>query len=76
MLTVGVDLGGTNVLAMVVDDQDEILGSSKMRTPQTGDRGSVLEVMGACVHDAVGSADAAIPAPIRLSTCRLSMSSP
>lgn len=60
MITVGVDLGGTNVLVMVVDDRDEVLGTSKLKTPQQGERDAVLEVMAAAVHDALGHADAAI----------------
>ena len=56
MATVGVDLGGTNVFVLVLDEDDQVLGRSKMKTPITGDRAAVLEVMEAAVHDATGAA--------------------
>lgn len=56
MVTVGVDLGGTNVQALVVDDTGEIRGRARLKTPTTGDRGAVLDVMGAGVHAALGDA--------------------
>lgn len=57
MVTVGVDLGGTNIQVVVLDDDDERLGASKMRTPLDGDRTNILEVMDAAINDAVGAAD-------------------
>lgn len=56
MVTVGVDLGGTNIQTIVLGDDDERLGSARMRTPTDGDRTNVLEVMDAAVNDAVGDA--------------------
>lgn len=56
MVTVGVDLGGTNIQVVVLDESDAQLGASKMRTPLDGDRTNVLEVMDAAVNDAVGAA--------------------
>lgn len=56
MVTVGVDLGGTNIQVIVLSDGDECLGWAKMRTPIDGDRTNVLEVMDAAVNDAVGDA--------------------
>lgn len=56
MVTVGVDLGGTNIQVVVLSDDDERLGAARMRTPLDGDRTNVLEVMDAAVNDAVGSA--------------------
>lgn len=59
MVTVGVDVGGTNIQVIVLDGDDERLGSAKMRTPVDGDRTNVLEVIDAAVNDAVG--DAGLP---------------
>ena len=56
MVTVGVDLGGTNIQVIVLSDDDERLGWAKMRTPVDGDRTNVLEVMDAGVNDALGEA--------------------
>lgn len=56
MVTVGIDLGGTNVQALTLDEEDRRVGWSKMKIPLSGDRGAVLEVMEAAVHDALGDA--------------------
>lgn len=56
MVTVGVDLGGTNIQVIALSDDDERLGWAKMRTPIDGDRTNVLEVMDAAVNDAIGDA--------------------
>jgi glucokinase len=55
--TVGVDLGGTNICTVVLDDDDEVVGHAKLKTPTTGDRAGVVEVIGASVYDALGAAD-------------------
>lgn len=60
MVTIGVDVGGTYIQVVVLDDQDEQLGESKMRTPLDGDRTNVLEVIDAAVNDAAGDADVAM----------------
>jgi glucokinase len=52
VVRVGLDLGGTNLYAVVLDDQ-EVIGRAKLKTPASGDRGSVLDVMDAAIHDAV-----------------------
>lgn len=57
MVTVGVDIGGTNIQVVVLDSDDEQLGTSQMRTPLDGDRTNVLEVMDAAINDAVGDAN-------------------
>jgi glucokinase len=57
VLTVGVDLGGTNIATVVLDEDDEVLGEAKLKTPRTGDRAGVVEVVGASVHSALGEAD-------------------
>lgn len=60
MVTVGVDLGGTNVTVVVLGADDERLGSARMKTPPSGDRTTVMDVMDAAVHAALGDADAAL----------------
>jgi glucokinase len=52
VVKVGLDLGGTNLYAVVLDG-DEVIGHAKLRTPTTGDRTSVLDVMDAAIQDAV-----------------------
>jgi glucokinase len=58
--TVGVDVGGTNIASLVLDDDDRVLGRAKLKTPTTGDRVSVVDVMAAAVHDALDDAGVAI----------------
>ncbi|MFP5308357.1 MAG: ROK family protein [Actinomycetes bacterium] len=60
MPTVGVDLGGTNVSVIVLGDDDARLGTSRMKTPLGGDRTTVLDVMDAAVHAALGDAGVAL----------------
>jgi glucokinase len=55
VVKVGLDLGGTNLYAVVLDGH-EVLGRAKLKTPASGDRGSVLDVMDAAIHDAVDDA--------------------
>ncbi|GGI08290.1 ROK family protein [Egicoccus halophilus] len=55
MVTVGIDLGGTNIYAVVLDGEER-LGRAKLRTPSTGDRTGVIDVMDAAVRDALGDA--------------------
>jgi glucokinase len=54
---VGVDLGGTNVATVVLDDDEEVVGRAKLKTPTTGDRTAVVDVIAAAVHSALGDAD-------------------
>ncbi|MDX1659161.1 MAG: ROK family protein [Nitriliruptorales bacterium] len=56
MVTVGVDLGGSTVQAVVMGGDDERLGWARMRIPLQGDRGGVLEVIEAAIQEAVGDA--------------------
>lgn len=59
MLTVGVDVGGSAVHALVLEaqgDEDALVGRAHLRTPMTGDRTDVLDVMAAAVHDALDDA--------------------
>lgn len=55
MLTVGVDLGGMRIQALVLDG-DERLGTASMRIPSQGDRMLVLDVVSAAIHEALGEA--------------------
>lgn len=48
--TVGIALGGARLFAVVADD-GEVVASTEMRTPRTGDRAAVLEVVVACLHE-------------------------
>ncbi|MDX1622281.1 MAG: ROK family protein [Nitriliruptorales bacterium] len=56
MVTVGIDLGGTNVQVVVMAEDDSRVGWSKMKIPLQGDRNSVLEVLEAAVHEATDDA--------------------
>jgi glucokinase len=58
--TVGVDLGGTNIAVVVLGDDDRVLGRSKLKTPTTGDRTAVVDVVAAAVHDALDDADVSL----------------
>ena len=55
--TVGVDLGRTTITTVVLSEDDEVLGEAQLRTPTTGDRTGVIEVIGASIYDAVGAAE-------------------
>lgn len=56
VLTVGVDLGGTNIQTVLLDEAGVTRGSSKMRTPMQGDKTLVVDVMQASIAEAVGQA--------------------
>ena len=55
MVTVGIDLGGTNIYAIVLDGEAAV-GRAKLRTPATGERTEVLDVIDAAVRDALDAA--------------------
>lgn len=55
MRTVGLDLGATNLYAVVLED-DTTIGRATLRTPRGDDRGAVIDVMDAAVHDALDDA--------------------
>ncbi len=50
MPTVGLDLGGTNIYGLVLDDEGEVKASVKLRTPTSGDRLVVVDVLEAAVR--------------------------
>jgi glucokinase len=57
MTTVGVAIGGTHLRTVVLAaDSDEVLAETTMRTPVTGDRGAIVEVLVAGYHEAIGQA--------------------
>lgn len=60
MVTIGVDVGGTNIQVIVLDGNGGPLGSAKMRTPVDGDRSNVMDVIDAAVNDALGDAGLAL----------------
>ena len=49
MPTIGVDLGGTNTSTLAVGEDGDTLGSSKLRTPLSGDHLGVIDVIEAGV---------------------------
>jgi glucokinase len=60
MVTVGVDLGGSSVHTFVLGEGNDRLGASHMKTPPSGDRATVLDVVDAGVHAALGEAGVAM----------------
>lgn len=60
MRTVGVDLGGTNTYTLVVDGDGQRIGSSKMKTPLSGDHLGVIDVIETGVRAACDDAGIAL----------------
>jgi glucokinase len=54
--TVGIDLGGTNAYAVVLDDERTI-GHAKRATPADGGRDDVIKTLGKVADDALADAD-------------------
>jgi glucokinase len=52
----GIDLGGTKIQAVVLDDAGEVLGSSRQPTPTTGGPPEVAEAMVAAAREAAEQA--------------------
>jgi glucokinase len=52
----GIDLGGTKIEAIVVDDAQSILGSARMPTPTSGGPADVASAMAAAMQKAVQAA--------------------
>jgi glucokinase len=52
----GIDLGGTKIQAVVVDEAHEVLGSSRHPTPTTGGPADVLDAMIGAVREALDEA--------------------
>ncbi len=55
----GIDLGGTKIEAIVVDDSNEVLGSARHPTPTTGTPADVAEHMAAAMNEAAEAAGTA-----------------
>jgi glucokinase len=52
----GVDLGGTKIQAVVVDEQHQVVGSARHRTPTTGGPAAIAEAMAAALREAAAEA--------------------
>jgi glucokinase len=52
----GIDLGGTKIQAVVVDDQHTVLGETRVPTPTTGGPGDVAAAMAAALEQAAEAA--------------------
>src|SRR5438270_2803271 len=53
----GIDLGGTKIQAVVVDEDNSVLGSARRATPTTGGPPDVAREVEAAVRDAGGAAE-------------------
>lgn len=56
MRTVGIDLGGTNAYAVVLDD-DRVIGHAKRKTPTDGERDGVVATLAKVANEALHDAD-------------------
>ncbi len=52
----GVDLGGTKIQAVVLDDADNVIGDSRRPTPTSGGPRDVVAAMGEALRDAAAAA--------------------
>jgi glucokinase len=52
----GIDLGGTKMEAVVVDDASEVLGNARRETPRTGGPADVVRELVAVLHEAATAA--------------------
>src|SRR5450631_1768251 len=52
----GIDLGGTKIQAVIVDDDYNVLGASRRATPTTGGPSDVAAEMQGALRDAAGAA--------------------
>lgn len=55
----GVDLGGTKIQTVVVDEHHEVLGQARRPTPTSGDPSGVAAEIAACMRDAAQDAGVA-----------------
>ena len=56
MYRIGVDLGGTNIVAGVVDEYYKIVAKAKRKTACPRPAGEILADIAACVNEAVKTA--------------------
>jgi len=62
-IALGIDIGGTKILAAVVDvDTGEVLARARAATPAARGPGAVLEAAAAVAHVALAESDANVPA--------------
>lgn len=54
-LAIGIDIGGTNTVAGIVDENGSVLVRDRIDTPKHGDAVKYVEEMSACIRDLVGS---------------------
>ncbi|MGZ4354965.1 MAG: ROK family protein, partial [Gaiellaceae bacterium] len=52
----GLDLGGTKIDAVVVDDASEVVGSARRETPRSGGPPDVIKELAAALRDAAAAA--------------------
>ena len=52
----GIDLGGTKIQTVVVDERDEVLGQARHPTPQSGGPQDVADAMAAALREAAAGA--------------------
>jgi glucokinase len=52
----GIDLGGTKIQAVVIDDAGEVKGEARLPTPTTGGPQAVSDAVGDAVEEAAGAA--------------------
>ena len=55
-LVLGIDLGGTKILAGVVDSEDRVLARAKRSTPAKQGNVAVFEAVWRCAEEAMGAA--------------------
>ncbi|MFQ5556394.1 MAG: ROK family protein, partial [Acidimicrobiales bacterium] len=72
MTTVGIDLGGTKTMAVLVDD-GAVMARHKRSTPRRGGPGAVLEAVARTVekvdpHHAADAVGLGVPGPVRPET--------
>lgn len=63
-VTVGVDLGGTKIQTVVLRDE-QVVGSSRVLTPQTGVPGDVIDAIAGTIRTSLEEAGAAADADLR-----------
>lgn len=59
-LTLGIDLGGTKILAGVIDRQDRVIGRAKVATPAREGARAILAALVACAREDLDAAGATI----------------
>ncbi len=59
MATIGVDLGTARIRSVLMDASGEVSGRANLRTPRTGDRLAIVDVLEASVRAAIDDAGAA-----------------